>query len=398
MTNRVLPIWAKGKIVLLLALAVVLIGKLQVGAQCPAIELASGLRLPLGITQSNQDNLIVSETGTRTSNTGRISVIDLTGNRRTLVDGLPSGINDVNEPAGPAGVVMRGRTLYVAIGVGDVAIAGPSQGTAVPNPNPPSSPLFSSVLAIHFSASVENTTAGFLLSLEDHQLLATGQKISLTNGAGDQITIQMLANFTDYTPNPLPLVPANVRLSNPFDLVVIDDQLYVTDGGQNIVRRVDIPTSTVTTLASFAPVMNPFFPFLGGPVIEAVPTGIRVVGGHLLVNLFSGVPFAPGFSRVQAVDPVTGVQTTFIGGRKTAIDVLSLEDGDDTDYVVLQHASVGLFFGSPGVLLRFETPADSPTTIANCLTRPTSMVLDEKTGTFYVSEFGGRVVGLPLAP
>jgi hypothetical protein len=61
------------------------------------------------------------------------SIVDLHGNRRTLLDGLPSGINDVNEPSRPAGVFMRGRSLYVVIGIGDSLLAGP-----VPNPNPSS--------------------------------------------------------------------------------------------------------------------------------------------------------------------------------------------------------------------------------------------------------------------
>ena len=32
-----------------------------------------------------------------------------------------------------------------------------------------------------------------------------------------------------------------------------------------------------------------------------------------------------------------------------------------------------------------------PTVVANCLTRPTSMTLDKKTGTLYVSELAGAV-------
>jgi hypothetical protein len=69
---------------------------LSVHAQCPVVELSSDLRIPLGIAQSNQGNLLVSETGTRTPNTGRISIIRLDGHRRTLLDGLPSGINGLS--------------------------------------------------------------------------------------------------------------------------------------------------------------------------------------------------------------------------------------------------------------------------------------------------------------
>jgi hypothetical protein len=34
--------------------------------------------------------------------------------------------------------------------------------------------------------------------------------------------------------------------------------------------------------------------------------------------------------------------------------------------------------------------------IANCLTAPTSMTLNKKTGTLYVSEFGGRIIPIPF--
>ncbi len=365
----------------------------QANAQCS--EVASGLRMPLGITQSNLDNLIVSETGTRSLHTGRISIISPNGSRQTLLDGLPSAINDVNEPAGPAGVFMRGRTLFVAIGIGDSIQAGPFPGAAVGNPAP-SSPIFSSVLAIHFSANVEKTTDGFTLTANDQLALANGAKVRLSDNAGDKLTVELVANFPNFTPNPLPTFPANVRGSNPFDLVAVEDQLYVTDGGQNMVRQIDVPTGTFTTLAMFASIPNPFFPGVGGPVIEAVPTGIHYADGQLLVNLFKGVPFPAGVSQIQAVDPTSGAQAPFIVGRKTAIDVLPLLDGDDTDYLVLQHASLGLFFTGPGQVLRFETPTDPPTLVSDCLTRPSSMVLDEKTGVLYVTELGGRVVGISL--
>ena len=398
MKNKILHAFTSLEFSLVLAAAVILLTAGQASAQCPATELTSGLRLPLSITQSNQDNLLVSESGTTSPNTGRVSIIDLNGNRRTLLDGLPSGINDVNERSGPAGLFMRGRTLYALIGVGDVAIGGPAgTGTSLPNPNPPSSPIFSSVLALHFSAEVEKNTSGFSLSLADQQALAGGENVTLTNDLNEKLTIELIADFPNYTPNPTPAVPGNVRLSNPFDLVVVGDQIYLTDGGQNMVRKVDIPTGAFSVLASFGQVANPLTP-LGPPFIDAVPTGIRYVDGQLLVTLLRGLPFPPGTSNVQVVDPESGVQAPLITGLKTAIDVLAFNEGDDTDHLVLQHASAGPFFGSPGVLLRFATPNSAPTVVGNCFTRPTSMVLDEKTGMVYITEFAGRVVGISVAP
>ena len=68
--------------------ATVVLAAGNVWAQCS--ELTSGLRFPLGIAGSNQGNLLVAETGSAgIPNSGRISVVGLSGNRRTLLDGLP---------------------------------------------------------------------------------------------------------------------------------------------------------------------------------------------------------------------------------------------------------------------------------------------------------------------
>jgi hypothetical protein len=355
-------------------------------AQCS--EVISGLRTPLGITQSNQNNLIVSESGTLGAlHSGRISIVDPSGTRRTLLDGLPAATNDAGDSSGPAGVFMRGRTLYVAIGIGNTFLA-----SGLPNLNP-ASPIFSSVLAIHFSASIEkNTLQGFTLPLSAQQTLASGQKVTLSNVEGDKITVDLIANFPDFTIDPT--TPTGFRGVNPFDLIVVGDQLYVTDGGQNLLRQVDIATGTFSTLATFPNVGNPLP--IGAPTVEAVPTGIAYSDGHLLVTLFRGFPFPAGTSVVEQVDPQTGAHAPFISGLRTAIDVVPIGEGSQTHYLVLQHSSAGGAplppFANPGLVLRFDTPAGPPTVVTNCLTRPTSMALDEKTGLLYVTEFGGRIV------
>ncbi|HKR61684.1 MAG TPA: ScyD/ScyE family protein [Pyrinomonadaceae bacterium] len=439
----------------LLAAATLSLTVSQASAQCPVTGLTSGLQLPLGIAQTNQDNLLISESGPRgTTNTGRIDIVGLDGTRRTLLDGLPSGSNDVGDPSGPAGLFMRGRTLYVAIGLGDVVVGVGIPGAAIANPSP-SSPIFSSVLAIHFSANVEKTiddlapsgitgnvptpcsdangsstqsalsssvaklpllshftktsTTGFTLSLANHQALANGERVRLSNGS-DKITIELVADFPNYIPNPIPPLPNNVRASNPYDLVGVDDQLYVTDGGRNLVWKVNIDSGSFSALAEFPPVANPLFnpnppppPSIGGPTVEAVPTGIEYVDGQLLVTLFRGFPFPAGTSVVEQIDPVTGAHAAFISGLRTAVDIIAIREGGDTDYLVLQHSAAGGAplppFNNPGRLLRFEEPGAAPTVIAegaNCLARPTSMKFDEETGTLYVTEYGGRVVAIPI--
>jgi hypothetical protein len=386
---------------LFLVAASILLLSINVSAQCPATELISGLREPLGTTLTNQGNLLVSENGSTVLHSGRISIVNpANGSRRTLLDGMPCGVSDVNEPSGPHAIVMRGRTLYVAIGTGDVGVAGPIQGTTIPNPNGPSSPIFSSILAIHFSAAVEKNTSGFNLTTANQQALANGQTVTLSKGGGDKITIQLVANFPDYIPFPLPFFPDNIQLSNPFGIELVANKLYVTDGGRNLTWKVNINSGSYSELVSFPGIPNPLFPTFGGPFLEAVPTGIASSGNHILVTLFRGFPFPPGVSTVQQIDPQTGSNNEFITGLRGAIGIMPIKKCGNTSYFVLQHNSGGTIlppFTGPGLLLHFDSPTDPPTLVADCLVRPTSMTLDKKKGKMYVSEHSGRVVVLNIS-
>lgn len=353
-----------------------------------------GLRFPLGIVQTNQRHLLVSEAGDRgVLHSGRVSIVSVDGVRRTLVDGLPSATTDAGEPGGPAGLLMRGRTLYVAIGIGDAIL--PVGATAVRIANPaPASRLFSAVLALHFSANAERTTPGFSLTPADEESLADGKTVRLTDATGNALTVELVANFPDSIPNPTPAAPANVRGSNPFDLELIGDQLFVTDGGRNLVWKTDIHAGTFEPLVSFPPVANPTP--VGAPVIEAVPTGIREFEGQLFVPLFRGFPFPPGTSVVEQIDPESGAHAPLVSNLRTAIDVLFADEGEHAAPVILQHTSGPLLppFSGPGSLTRLDGAVT--TVLADCLERPTSMVRDDHTGAFYITELiGGRVVMVP---
>jgi hypothetical protein len=314
-----------------------------------------------------------------------------------LIDGLPSGPNDIGEPSGPAGIAMRGRTAYVLIGVGNSVLPGPVPTSHLPNPNV-ASPVFSSVLAIHFSAAVEQKTTGFTLSLADQQTLAAGEAVTLSNGGGDTIRIELVTNFPDYIQRTD--IPTLVRASNPFGIVAVANSLYVTDGSRNLVWAVDIATGEHVPLTEFPPVPNPLFgvPNLpGGPTLEAVPTGITYVDGQLLVALLRGLPFPPATSTVVQIDPSTGAQEPVVSALKTAIGVIQIADRPDADYLVLQHSSgPAPFFAGPGLVLRVESQGATPAILANCLIRPSSMVFDGKTGILYVAEISGRVVAFTI--
>lgn len=355
---------------------------------------ATGLIQPTKIISTPGGNFIVAESGNG-PNTGRISIVDASGNRQTLIDGLPAGVNPEGGTSGPSGLDLRGRTLFVVIGEGDTVLEGPIPGaTQVPNPNP-SSPLFSSVLALHFSADVEKGGQGFTLTFAQQTALANGADIVLENGANERMTVELIANFPDYVPEPLPFFPGNVRNSNPFGVVAAAKDLYVVNAGLNAVVKVNIFTGSFQTVASFAPKPNPL-PF-GPPVIDAVPDSIRLVGDQVYVPLLTGFPFVQGLSEVRQVNLMTGSNTPYITGLTSAIDVLPLKaKGNSIQLLVLQF-SANLLAGLPGKLLLFDTPTGQPAVLADDLISPTSMTLGSRNGDIFITEiFTGRIIRVQL--
>jgi hypothetical protein len=99
-------------------------------------------------------NLLVSEASTQ-PNAGRLSLVTPTGVRRTLIEGLPSGLEVAGGPSGPTAMVVRDQTLYLAIGGGDAERRGEAPGTAIHNPQGRSSALFASVLRMRFATDLD---------------------------------------------------------------------------------------------------------------------------------------------------------------------------------------------------------------------------------------------------
>ena len=381
---------------LLVAAASILLGAASAHAQCTIVT--SGLREPNGTALTNQGNLLVSETGTGAPNTGRLSIVSPNGHRRTLLRGLPCAPADVGDPAGPNGVVMIGRHLYLLISAGDVGIMGPRPGTTLVNPNGPSSPIFSSVLHIYFTEASEKKTSGFTLKPADQIALANGQTVKLSDGFTGTMLINLVVDFPNYVATPLPDVPDNISLSNPFHLAYANGIFYVTDGGRNLLWQVNPATKTFSPLVAFPDIPNPLFPSLGGPFIQAVPTGVAFFQGHVYVSLFRGAPFLTGTSTVEKIDPATGSDTPFITGLTDAIDVLPMKETQEIETLVLEFSNAGPFFQGPGEVLGYDVDDSThpPVSVTDCLTTPTSMTLDRKNGRLYLSEGGGQIVVVPF--
>ena len=364
---------------------------------CPPVTvLASGLLAPSKVIQTPPGHFLVSENGTGAPNTGRISIVDPDGTRRTLLDGLPSGIDHTGGKSGTSALWLRGRTLFVVNGLGDVTKPGPFPGTEIANPNP-SSPIFSSILEVHFSADMESQTSGVTLSLADHLALKNGQEVTLTDADGQKLTARLLVDFPDYAPEPMPTFAANVRHCNTYGIVVDQKYAYIIDAGFNCIRKVDLTTGTSKILVSFPRTPNPAP--TGKRFIENVPTSIHMDGDQLLVTLLSGAPgFLPGYSQVWQVDPQSGAAGPLVTGLTSPIDVLPIAGDQDTQSLLTLEYDLHFPAPGPGRLQSFSSPSAAPSVISSCLVTPTSMVYDENSGQLVISELGtGQLVLLPLS-
>ena len=251
----------------------VTLGSSTVEAQAPLKVVVSGLKAPGKMLALETGAILVSESGTGVHDS-RVTAFDTDGNRLTLIEGLPSGLAfPNNDPSGASGLALRNHTLYIAISAGDSGIAGPVQGSEIPNPNK-SSPIFSSVLALEFDRTLSGVTAPFRVTPAHHQALARRERVALVNERGERATLRLVVDIPDHVPEPRPDSPQNARASNPFALEPDGScALWLVDASRNLIWKVDICENTFSTLTTFPPTTNPTP--AGPPRIDAVPTSAR---------------------------------------------------------------------------------------------------------------------------
>jgi hypothetical protein len=377
---------------------------LGIGAVCfsqTTSVFSVGLNHPTKITLGAGNSLLVSEAGTFTANTGRISIVDrFTGNRSSLIEGLPSGVSNLGGPPdadGPSGLLLNGNTLYVTVGVGDAVInVGP--GLELPANNP-SSPIFNSVMAFTLPGGYQDVQSPFTMTLADQSALEAGNKVILTNSEGKTALVKLIADLPDYRSEPRMGHPDNVRAGHLFGVEMFQKDLYIVDAAFNVIHKVNLEGGGYTTFIEFANRPNPLFPMLGGPFIEPVPDNIHRWGNRLLVPLLTGFPFVGGLSEVRAVD-LKGAQTTvLIPNLSSAIDVLRIGDESDPSFAAnfggsfyTLEFSVNQLGGLPGRLSYYSSASSAPVVVSPALITPTSMARDGKTGDIFVTNiFPGTV-------
>jgi len=345
------------------------------------------LQLPFKLVLTPGGNLLVSEAG-GPPNTGRISIVNRGGSRFSLLEGLPSGpAYPELTPIGPTAMVLRDRTLYVAIAEGDAVRGGPTPGSIVLNPAGMSSPLFSSVMTFRFDDDPDHIASPFVMTAQHQASLSDGLSVTIENAQSRKVQIHVLAKFQSLNFDPRTVY----RHSDPFGLTMGPGRggpLYLVDAGRNTVVQIDTLSGRWHVLTRFAPLANPTA--VGPPMIDYVPTAAMVHGSELLVTNLSGFPFVPGLAAVRSVHPRSGVASPWINGLTSAIDIGKMSGPHGDQFFVLSFSgNMGVSPALPGALWQFDTPAG--TSIAT-FTTPTGMVVDSEAGEVFVCELAtGRI-------
>lgn len=353
----------------------------------------TGLRSPQKLVLTPRGNFLVSEPS-MTANAGRVSFVTRGGVRRSLIEGLPSGV-DVTGSAGsgPTGLAVRQGTLYVGIGVGDAERSGPTPGTSVHNASSPSSPLFATILRFRFNHEVDMIDGTFQISPTQQRDLADGKTLNLEDGRGGTARVMVLARFPLSEPNPQSIY----KFSNPWGMMLSGNggDLWVADASMNSLVRVNTLTGAWEREVRFAPVPNPTG--IGAPMVDPVPTQVRpFLQNQLLVSYLTGFPFAPGAARIMLVNPSTGATSQFIYDLTSCTDFWVRTRGSQRpQFFVLEFsANQSAAQPPPGRLLRYDT-AESRVA-ATGLIAPVGLAFDEATDEMFILELTGRILKLKI--
>ena len=347
---------------------------------------AMGLLGPQKLILTPRGNFLVTETNT-VPNLGRISFVSRSGTRRSLVEGLPSGTEVVGGGSGPSAMILKDRTLYVSIGAGDIERRS-ATGASIHNPAGISSPLYISILEFRFSLDVDQVGGTFKMSPAQQQTLADGDEIEMEDGSGAKAIVRVLVRFPQSTPE-----GSGYRFSNPWGLALSADGLtmWAIDASQNSLNKVDTTTGRWSRVMRFAPTPNPTP--IGPPLIDAVPTGIRIYGQQLLISFLSGFPFPRNAARVLAVNPDSRTVEPFIFGLTSATDIFWRDRGADLrpqfwalEFSLSQSAKPA----GPGRLLRWDS--SEPIVVASDLRAPVSLAYDASSEELFILELSGRIL------
>jgi plastocyanin len=315
-------------------------GRASAQTQTQVEVYASGLVNPKGMVFAPDGTLYVAEAGKPgqvmvplpvnfggtgpIGTNGRISRIPPGGQRQDFVTGLPNvGLYGGIEMLGPTGMAFLGGVLY-EVAAGHITV----------------SPAVSRV-----------GTDGKLQHVADLGAYNRTHPASRENGDA-------------------------VPLGNPFDVVALGGNLYITDGNYQRIFKVS-PTGTITTLVDFP----------GDPTTVGAAAG---PDGSLYVAQFGAAPYTPGSSRVDRVALDGTVTTGVVKNLTTPVDVAF---GPDGTLYVLQFAAqfdpARLRYVPSGGEVRQVNSDGTTRSVVSGLMFPTAMTFGPD-GALYVSNYGNE--------
>ena len=163
---------------------------------------------------------------------------------------------------------------------------------------------------------------------------------------------------------------------NPYDMVALDGDLYVSDGNFNRILRVKLD-GRITIHAAFT----------------ASPTAVGMAVDTtqaILIGQFGAAPYYPGSSRVDRVTPDGTVTTGHVNGLQNTTDVAVGPDGALYILQFAAHFSAQRLAYVPGGGRVLKVEADGTTRpVVDNLMFPTFMTFGPE-GSLYISNYGNQ--------
>ena len=208
---------------------------------------------------------LVVEAGTG-NNDGRVTFLeDVTFNRQTVVEGLPSTLV-AGFASGPRDATLSGDQLYVALGQS-------------------SDPLLDSTV-LHFDLKVTPWSIGSpALTTADTATLIRIKDFMLSQGYGYSSVHSLVLG----------------RKNN----------LFIADAGASAIVRFNVRTGALSVYADIPGEPNPTN--VGPPIIAAVPTRMRWDGKKLRVCTMTGFPYLQGLSKIYTLDGINKISVETSG-------------------------------------------------------------------------------------
>ena len=337
----------------------------------PATE--AGLFLPVGIAVDGSGNLYFAD-----SSNNRIRRVNAVTDIITTVAGRePGGSLGDGEPAtvaelsGPKGILLDGsENLYIADSENHrirrvdsetgiiTTIAGRGAAGEIGDFSGDGGPATSAELARPQGIALDGSGNLYISDGQNNRIRrvdALTGIITTVVGSGPPGT------FGGFSGDGGPATSA--ELARPQDIVLDGSgNLYIVDGRNNRIRRVDAVTSIITTVAGGGNESGD-----GGPATEAVLNAPRGMALDELGNLFIAE-----FSGIRRVDAMTGIITfvTVSGARGMALDGLGnlytaefggigrIDVATGTFTIVAGSGFNGLGDGGPALVAELDTPED----------------------------------------